>query len=329
MGLPNPALKLIVREHKRKAFTGPVLTLGRQYVFDTLEGVQQLLIAENISPAILPSHENTLTNVPNWIGTPNEKNTSDVIFFKLLGLTDIHAMDYSDFENADIVHDLNTPVPDEFKNRFDLIVDGGTIEHVFDIKQDLINIATMLRPGGRIIHMTPMNNYVNHGFYQFSPTLFFDYYGVNAFADLRGYLVDSYWRHAREPWELFELTPTAEIASDHFLNAMLVAFWAEKTPDSTVDKVPLQSVYQQMYQKAVQNTPKEEAEPISQATTKGQITSKKAPFRQWVPMRIKAILNRGLGFLREIWNCLNERIWDSPHYSHRKKPWGLKRVGRL
>jgi hypothetical protein len=38
--------------------------------------------------------------------------------------------------------------------------------------------------GGRVIHHVPINNWVDHGFYQFSPTLFFDFYQANGFDDL-------------------------------------------------------------------------------------------------------------------------------------------------
>ena len=39
----------------------------------------------------------------------------------------------------------------------------------------------MLKKGGRILHILPSTNEVDHGFYMFSPTLFFDYYGENGF----------------------------------------------------------------------------------------------------------------------------------------------------
>lgn len=42
----------------------------------------------------------------------------------------------------------------------------------------------MLRPGGTVIHIVPCNGWVNHGFYQISPTLMFDYYQAAGFEPL-------------------------------------------------------------------------------------------------------------------------------------------------
>ena len=43
------------------------------------------------------------------------------------------------------------------------------------------NIAKMCAQGGEIIHVGPLNNQPNHGFYQFSPTLYYDFYEANGF----------------------------------------------------------------------------------------------------------------------------------------------------
>lgn len=148
MGLAKAALRFIAREHKHKPFAGPVLTLGRQNVYSKLEEVRKLLLSEGITPADLPSDEGARSNIPNWTDSPQANNISDVAFFKLLGVAEVMALDYSDYEGADIIHDLNYPVSANLKDRFDLIVDGGTIEHVFDVRQSFMNIAAMLRPGG-------------------------------------------------------------------------------------------------------------------------------------------------------------------------------------
>jgi len=39
------------------------------------------------------------------------------------------------------------------------------------------------------VHISPMNNYVNHGFVQLSPSLYQDYYAANGFDDLRGIVI--------------------------------------------------------------------------------------------------------------------------------------------
>jgi SAM-dependent methyltransferase len=64
-------------------------------------------------------------------------------------------------------------VPASLKNKYDCVWDGGTLEHVFNYPAALKNCMDMVKPGGHLILETPGNNYFGHGFYQFSPELFF------------------------------------------------------------------------------------------------------------------------------------------------------------
>jgi SAM-dependent methyltransferase len=296
MGLAKPALQFIAREHRRKPFGGAVLTLGRQGVLATLDEARRLLIAEQIAPAPLPAGVDTRTNIPDWQTNSFKRNTSDVAFFHLLGLKDVKALDYSAYEYAEFIHDLNKPVPNALRSRFDLIVDAGTLEHIFDIRQSLANIALMLKPGGRVIHITPANNYTNHGFYQFSPTLYFDYYSANAFADLRGFVAeqDTYLYDVR-PWEFFEVTAAAGRMTSK--RPLMLFFVAEKTSTSTADAVPVQSFYQQIY---------------SSGASGARGFSVAAALKRWLPLRTKVFLARSVPWLDPM-----------------RKPWGLRRWGRL
>jgi SAM-dependent methyltransferase len=96
--------------------------------------------------------------------------------FRELGFGEIEALDASAFEGAGLVWDLNKPVPNDLRGQFGLIVDGGTLEHVFDVAQALDNVVDMLAPGGRFVSCTPFNGYPGHGFYQFSPELVWTYW---------------------------------------------------------------------------------------------------------------------------------------------------------
>lgn len=96
--------------------------------------------------------------------------------FRALGSNVIHAMDISDFEGADIIHDLNIRIDAELYAQFDSIFDGGTLEHIFNIPVALENIVNMLRDGGLFISVNGANNQLGHGFYQFSPELFWSFF---------------------------------------------------------------------------------------------------------------------------------------------------------
>ena len=301
MGLTKPSIRFLAREHARKPFAGPVLILGRQNVYATLEEARAILKSEGVAAAELPRGLATTTNIPAWRDTPYAKNTSDVAVFELLGASEVLALDYTALEGADVVHDLNLPVPKELHERFDLLLDPGTIEHVFDVRQVMMNIARMVRPGGRVIHMSPSSNHVNHGFYQFSPTFFYDYYSTNGFVGTKGFLVESDIHVNDERWEIFEVGVEGHFAS---AKALITLFVAEKTPASTVDRVPVQSHYVLM--NAGSGPTLEEASPRRPL---------RRVLKKTVPPRLRASLHPYYG--------LFERYvpWLDPQ----RKPWGLKR----
>lgn len=93
-------------------------------------------------------------------------------FFQALGCKYTHSLDASGFEGATIIHDLNTPIPPVLHKRYDLVYDGGTIEHVFNFPQALRNLMSMVTIGGTLIIDTAGNSKMGHGFYQFSPEVF-------------------------------------------------------------------------------------------------------------------------------------------------------------
>lgn len=111
----------------------------------------------------------------------NEKGLEDVKFkdayseplFEILGAEEIDSIDYSAYENATVIHDLNQPIPQDLKNKYTAIVDGGTIEHVFNFPVAIKNCMDALKVGGHYIGISPANNQMGHGFYQFSPELYF------------------------------------------------------------------------------------------------------------------------------------------------------------
>ena len=115
--------------------------------------------------------------------------SSDPLFARL-GFTHVESVDVSDFEGCTHIFDLNSrELPAPLRGQFDAVYNGGTLEHIFDIRSALRNIGEMLKEGGVVIHAGPVNGWVEHGFYQINPTLLVDYYFANRFDILEGYLV--------------------------------------------------------------------------------------------------------------------------------------------
>lgn len=119
------------------------------------------------------------------------------------GFTSIRSLDASAYEGASLVHDLNQPLPADLEGITSFVYDGGTIEHVFDVATALANATRLLRVGGTLLVSTAANNQCGHGFYQFSPELFYRYLEANGFEEIRVYLVGlaspNRWRRAVDP----------------------------------------------------------------------------------------------------------------------------------
>jgi len=92
--------------------------------------------------------------------------------WELLGSRKIDNFDYSNFEDANVVHDLNKPIDDMYKKKYSLVLDGGTLEHVFNFPVAVKSALEMVAVGGHFISIAPTNNWSDHGFYQFSPEIY-------------------------------------------------------------------------------------------------------------------------------------------------------------
>lgn len=113
------------------------------------------------------------TDFGRWHGKDFPLPDTEELFGKL-GISAKY-IDVSPSRGVEEVCDLNFPTD---LGEFDLVIDGGTIEHCFHIGQALMNAANAVKFGGTIMHTTPMSM-INHGFYNACPTLFNDFYLQN------------------------------------------------------------------------------------------------------------------------------------------------------
>lgn len=117
--------------------------------------------------------------------------------FRAMGANEVETLDVSAFEGATIVHDLNQPLPQALHGRFDAVVDGGTLEHVFNVPVAMKNAMDAVAPGGRFYASLPANNYCGHGFYQFSAEFFYRVFSPQNGFTLEKLLVGRAWAHGR------------------------------------------------------------------------------------------------------------------------------------
>jgi hypothetical protein len=75
--------------------------------------------------------------------------------------------------------DLNQPVP--LNDKFDVTINIGTGEHVFNVYQFYKTAHDLTAEGGLMIHSAPFTGWIDHGFYSFQPTFFFDLARANRY----------------------------------------------------------------------------------------------------------------------------------------------------
>lgn len=123
------------------------------------------------------------------------------------GAEEVESIDASDYEQAVIVHDMNAPLAPA--KRYSLVLDFGTLEHVFNVPVAFDNVAALCADGAHILHVLPCNNLSGHGFYQFSPELFFQIYSKErGYAGTRVFVAPG---GAPETW--YEVRPPCELGA--------------------------------------------------------------------------------------------------------------------
>ena len=245
MAIPNFSIRLLMREGNREKFSRKVLQLGNQEIITTEEQLEKTAQEENFE--LLKAHCDIGYGRSKFGEHPT--TVSSKYFFQRLGFETVDALDYSDFEGANIVHDLNVLLNKDFKNigDYNLIYDGGTIEHVFSMPNTLKNIFDLLSVGGRIMHLSPVN-WFNHGFYNYSTCFFEDFYSCNNFLINECGVFKKLNNDWRDRWLYAEgdknsqfirsLNPTTFDGAIFGIN-----FTATKLHNSTGDIIPQQGYY--------------------------------------------------------------------------------------
>lgn len=137
--------------------------------------MKRVLMIGHLALCLHPSELQAVRKVcpPGALANYKWGEYADRFFTECLGVSDVSSLDCSPYEGATIIHDLSQPIPSELKGKFDVVVEGGTLEHVFNFPIAIANLMQMTRVGGSIFALTVANNLCGHGFYQFSPEIIF------------------------------------------------------------------------------------------------------------------------------------------------------------
>ncbi len=162
MGVSWPDISFLLAARELGASYERTLTVGRQNLY--ADAVEVVKAHADCGLMIESSQADLLVREGKGFVEP---------LLRHLGARELDSLDASAYEGGTVVHDLNEPLPDDLRNRYSLVFDGGSLEHVFNFPQALKNCMEAVELGGHLVSITPANNLFGHGFYQFSPELFY------------------------------------------------------------------------------------------------------------------------------------------------------------
>jgi len=238
MGFDPATIQFLAASQKLGVSLDRVLTLGRQWMYIKPDQLRALLARNGV----------------NMSGPEAAALFADdgycERFLNSLGAANVDSMDVSAYEKATIIHDLNQPWPDSLRERFSLIIDAGTLEHVFNFPIAIKSIMEAIAPGGHFLCITPANNLMGHGFYQFSPELYF-----RVFTPENGFAIEKVIVY-EQPWKgtWYEVANPSQIRSRvELVNTRPVYMIVCAKKIASVDvlaQAPVQSDYPLMYWQA-------------------------------------------------------------------------------
>jgi len=169
MGIDLHNLGLLAHAQDRGVSFARTVGIGRQALFVDSPELEQLRALRRL-PA--------LSEPGGAPGAPGAPRYFEPLMREWFGASTVDSVDASAYEQATVLHDMNLPWPDGQAGlgSYDAVLDFGCLEHVFDFPVAWRNCVALCRVGGHLLHALPANNLSGHGFYQFSPELFFNLY---------------------------------------------------------------------------------------------------------------------------------------------------------
>lgn len=255
MGLDTEVVKMLMRCRNHGVQFSSTLTLGKQSFFPSIKETQTIFKKFGFNP-------------DQGTQIAESKPSSDP-FWTFLGAEKLDCMDASSYEGANLIHDLNQPLPDSFANtKYSTVCDIGTLEHVFHFPNALHSVLNLVDINGHFLSFTTMNNYSGHGFYQFSPELFWQ-----VLNETNGFQIESmiameygprfHWFEVRNPEQLGKRI--------NLVNSYRVLLFTQARRVSNkpiLSKCPQQSDYSEVWKDGSQANEKAGVKNVSQSDQK-------------------------------------------------------------
>jgi hypothetical protein len=193
MGLDTNGIKFLFACHKRGISLKNTMMIGRQIINTEASELEEDLKGFNLFKSEAETQR-----------IMKEKRGYAEPLLEILGAEHIDCLDYSDYEGANILHDMNLPIPDKWKAKYDLVLESGSLEHIFNFPVSMANCMDMTALNGHLMVITPVNNIMGHGFYQFSPEVFYRVLGKSNGFQIEQMLIFEYapelkWYSVKDP----------------------------------------------------------------------------------------------------------------------------------
>lgn len=174
MGLDSNAVELTLKLYRDGQFKGfeSVIELGSQDLhFEHMD--RRMDIYDMLKGSLNLEAETLREIVQSEVNRSTAREFTTEWVYKLLGFKEYRCIDGDGRYNG-FIWDLNHPIPENQKLKYNLVTNHGTTEHVFNVYQSFKNIHDLTSPNGIMIHALPFQGYVNHGFYNFQPCFYED-----------------------------------------------------------------------------------------------------------------------------------------------------------
>lgn len=171
MGLALSFLPFLDQCHLEGAFTEPILGLGDVKFHEPAESIR-------------------IFGLTNGLVNFTRDKSVKTFLRERYGVTEY--MDCDLHDRADLKVDLAAAPTDNLRARFGVILNAGTMEHIFDQRAAYENAHLMLKPGGVVLHLAPLT-WFEHSYYNYNPRFFRDLARANRYS----LIVEAFhYRHA-------------------------------------------------------------------------------------------------------------------------------------
>ena len=111
----------------------------------------------------------------NLVNLKNKKHFNTKDYFKSIGFRDYKSIDINGaYESFQFDLNKNISKTYNFNQKYDLVINNGTGEHIFNQKALFLNFHNLTKTGGIMLNILPFIDWINHGFYNFNPIFFAD-----------------------------------------------------------------------------------------------------------------------------------------------------------